>query len=291
MTAPKPSAKITTISPKKAAELLARNTRNRRLVEFRVNKLVADMLAGSFVFNGDAIRIAVDGTILDGQHRLHASVASGVTFQTILVEGLPPEVQRTIDTGATRSMADVLHLERGTTNSTTVAALTSFSWLFQMNGGLFNGQYLAEKRAPSRSELLAWYDEHEETITHAVIAAQRVQSSPARLTTTAVAATFFGAALLDPEILEQFADEIATGSSDLSSPTRQLREYGIRRTQTPNKPTAQSVHMVTVRAWNKWVAGETVARLVPKYRPNDTTRLEVKDSGNVAIFPIPKEEP
>jgi hypothetical protein len=97
------------ITPEFAKELLAKNSGNRQFNEVHVRALARDMRLGKWKLNGDTI--CVNGEMLiDGQHRLMAVVSSGVTIETLLVEGLPSGVFNTKDIGKRRSAADTLHV-------------------------------------------------------------------------------------------------------------------------------------------------------------------------------------
>ena len=98
------------ITPEMAEAFLEGNTHNRLVKTVNFKKLVDDMAAGRWDFNGESIKFAEDGTLLDGQHRLLACVESGKPFIAIIVTGLPAVAQETIDTGSSRSLADVLRL-------------------------------------------------------------------------------------------------------------------------------------------------------------------------------------
>src|SRR5687768_7089981 len=95
------------IDPDTAELLLSKNLGNRPINIQRVAKLAEEMAAGRWVFNGDAIRFNGNG-LVDGQHRLKAVIKSGVSIDTLLVEGLDHNVFPTIDTGKPRSAADTL---------------------------------------------------------------------------------------------------------------------------------------------------------------------------------------
>lgn len=101
----------TLITPEIALDLLTRNTNNRKLNPTRVAVLAALMIAGKFIFNGETIKIDRNGRMLDGQHRLHAIIKSGIPQYMIIVEDLDPECWITIDTGRSRSLADVFQHE------------------------------------------------------------------------------------------------------------------------------------------------------------------------------------
>lgn len=113
---------VVMVSPEIAAEWLTHNTHNRNLKPNAIKRFVADMLAGEWQWTGEPIRFAVDGTLIDGQNRLHAIVESGVTLPMLVIRGLPMDAQRDIDTGTPRKLQDVLKLN-GEPNASSLAAL------------------------------------------------------------------------------------------------------------------------------------------------------------------------
>ena len=141
---------VMTVTPEIAQEWASLNTRNRPVRYAKVAQFARDMKAGKWVLNGETIKIAADGTFLDGQHRLFACIQAGVPFETVVIRGLPVEAQDTIDTGAARKMADQLAL-RGETNTALLAAITrwAFKWLHgvRAQGG--------SDREPTHAEMLA----------------------------------------------------------------------------------------------------------------------------------------
>lgn len=100
------------ITPEKAVKWLENNSVNRHLIPSRVNAYARDMEQGRWLLNGQSIIFNGDGGLLDGQHRLHAVVESGVTIKSIVVRGAPPEAFASLDQGKARSAADVLSIER-----------------------------------------------------------------------------------------------------------------------------------------------------------------------------------
>jgi hypothetical protein len=77
----------------------------------RVAQMAEAMQRGEWLLNGQTIKLADDGTLLDGQHRLQAVVESGVTIETMVMRDLPMAVQDTVDTGSKRRLADILAIE------------------------------------------------------------------------------------------------------------------------------------------------------------------------------------
>jgi hypothetical protein len=127
------SVTIEEITPEIAKEWLYEHNNHNRSLRRRVVERYADaMRRGEWMTNGDAIRVAKDGTILDGQHRLAAIVASGMTITAVVVRGLDYVTQETIDVGTKRSLADMLKL-RGEGNYYQLAA--ALAWLHRYHQG------------------------------------------------------------------------------------------------------------------------------------------------------------
>lgn len=120
---------IQVVDPERAAELLKSNHQNRNMTSRTVTTLARAMRNGEWTLNGEAIKLAEDGTVLDGQHRLAACVESGVPFETLVVEGLPNEAQNTMDSGRKRTTADMFRIN-GEGNANVLAATTrrAFQW-------------------------------------------------------------------------------------------------------------------------------------------------------------------
>lgn len=111
------------ITPDQARDWLAFNTHNRNIRPRVVLAYAADMADGNWQWNGDSIKFAADGTLLDGQHRLAAITESGCTVPMLVVRGLKNAAQETVDGGAKRKFADVLKL-RGESDAITLASIS-----------------------------------------------------------------------------------------------------------------------------------------------------------------------
>lgn len=101
---------VVLVTPEMAQEYLATRDPDyeRQLRQGRVEGMARDMKDGKFKFIGDPIRFAIVGHNLeDGQHRLSAVVESGVP-QYFPVVNIPADARHVIDTGAKRTIADML---------------------------------------------------------------------------------------------------------------------------------------------------------------------------------------
>lgn len=123
-TVPAPIVIPERITPEMASDLLDANRHNRNMRASRVAHLAELMRRGEWVLNGETIKIAEDGTLLDGQHRLQAVVEAGVEIETMVMRDLPMAVQDTVDTGRKRRLADVLTIERRSDPQALAAALS-----------------------------------------------------------------------------------------------------------------------------------------------------------------------
>lgn len=97
------------ITPEMAKAFLLRQIKSQRsLSKEHVRRLAKAMTDGRFLETGAPIRVTVEGELLDGQHRLAACVASGVTLHNIVVEVVDAKVMCVVDTDQRgRNVSDV----------------------------------------------------------------------------------------------------------------------------------------------------------------------------------------
>ncbi len=102
---------IISLTPEMAVDLLEHNQNNRPLSDKHVQRIARQIIGGHWRFNGDTIKIAKTGDVLDGQHRLWAVIEAKKAVDTILVTGIERDAFATIDTvRKTRSAGDTLAL-------------------------------------------------------------------------------------------------------------------------------------------------------------------------------------
>jgi hypothetical protein len=161
----KPAASVVMIDPETAKQWLSRNDANRHIRAAQVAKYASDMVAGRWHLTGSPIQFAVDGRLLDGQHRLLAIVKSGVTLPMFVVCGLPSSAQSYMDTGAKRTVADQLSIA-GYKNSSVLAAGARLALAWRM------GRLGQPREAVSDPETRAFIQAHPSLIEAAAFAAQ-----------------------------------------------------------------------------------------------------------------------
>jgi hypothetical protein len=155
-----PSVQITQITPELARSWLKGNTHNRPLRQRVVDDLHDRFMRGEWQLSTDAIAIATDGTIINGQHRLtmiaqlsNDDLGVVVTVMT----GAKLELQRIIDSQARRNFGQSLAIDGEKLASITAAAT---NWLFWYDTGLLFKYRWRKSVGPSQDQLyevLKWH--------------------------------------------------------------------------------------------------------------------------------------
>lgn len=118
------------VGPERARQWLENNFRNRPLKDDVVAAYARDMLNGVWVSTHQGVAFNDRDELIDGQHRLHAVMRSGVTVRMMATFGLPSAIEGremttmdAVDRGRTRSVADQLTIQHGFKNASITAAI------------------------------------------------------------------------------------------------------------------------------------------------------------------------
>lgn len=273
-----PAYELVEITPAVAEEMLGRNRHNRGLRPRIVTAYSLDMAQGRWMENGESIKIALDGTLLDGQHRLSAVIDSGTTQPMLVISDLPLSAQDTVDTGARRGFADVLKL-RKESNWTDVASITRRVNLWQRGArrGSANSQ-------PSVPQMLATLDAHPEIRYSAEVALRVARRLPIQKSVVGLCHWLFGQ--LDvtdsPKDCEHFFDLLAEGDGlSRTHPVFVLRRTVIDASLSKSgrgggiSETLLTVYMI--KTWNAYREGREMSIL--RWRAG---------GANPEVFPEPK---
>lgn len=177
-TATKPPAKsskleIITLTPELATQLLELNHLNRPLSDIHVARIARQIKDGKWEFNGDTIKIADTGDILDGQHRLWAIMEAKKPVETIIVYNIKRSAFATIDTlRRNRSGADVLALNGAHRYRVQMAA--ALAWLLRWQRGILEDWKAPHNRIENSDIEKAF--SHHPAIVNAVERAMRLRS-------------------------------------------------------------------------------------------------------------------
>lgn len=274
---------LETITPEVAKDYLFMNRVNRRLQINTVNFYSRQMREGLWRLNGDAIRFAETGLLLDGQHRLMAVLDSEIPLTTWVARGLPTEAQLTMDQQRKRTAGDLLSMI-GMARGNQVAAIARFIKRWDEGERSMRG-FSGGQRPMSNAEVVALVQTSEIYLEAAIVASSRGLNGQAP--PRALGALWVLMSRVDSQFADAFFLYLASGA-DLSegNPILTLRRFWMNLTN-PNvrrggANTALFV-MAGVRAWNAWVEGRGLATI--SYKNSEIPELlapgNVRRSGPV----------
>jgi hypothetical protein len=100
------SARVVDVTPEIARRWLEKNhAENRSLSDSKIEAYASDMRGGFWRLTHQGICFDGDGTLTDGQHRLHAVIRSGATVKMLVFGNEGAAFSDPIDTGRARSVA------------------------------------------------------------------------------------------------------------------------------------------------------------------------------------------
>jgi hypothetical protein len=247
------------VTPKLAEAYLEANDGNRTLSAGRVRAYADAMTRGEWKQNGDVIRIAKTGRLLDGQHRLAAICKSGTSQRFIVVRGLPDDVFDTIDTGAARVAADILSI-KGFKNSTAVAGAIRLFLTWKSTGNPVHG---SPEKKPSNANILDFASSNPNVQRAGEIAVTSAFNK--KLISASVIAFIYLAALdsgIGADRVEAFLSEIADPSlSGGRGATFLLRDRLMQDMGSKTRLRKYDKIALVMKAFRLWLAGIDVKNL------------------------------
>jgi hypothetical protein len=245
-----------TISPEMAAAYLAANTHNRPLVENRVNTFSDDIAEGNWVLNGESIKFSATDQLLDGQHRLAAIVKAGKPIDSIVIRGLDEVAQDTVDTGARRTLGNVLAL-KGESYVNTLAAAIRLSYYLT----LYGEPKTSPTRYPSNSELLRYFAANADLRDAAPLASQAAHSA-LRIPSGIACTLYCHMTRIDAERAATFWDQLLLNDAPKNSAIWALRETLTRDLSRPHRMSTNHRAALIIKAWNSWLDGRKMDYIV-----------------------------
>lgn len=244
------------ISPALAQRMLDLNTKNRTLSPRQAAKNARAMQRGEWEENGETIKFSTDGQLIDGQHRLTAIIATGMTITLDVCFGLKPRAQRTLDTGRKRTVADQLSIENVPYSHHTSAAV---KWLYT----LVTGEPNIAIDAP---EVESFLDQHPNLIDSVklVCSNKKFRGSASLMSAIHYIGTEYqNAGALADKFVQVLRDGIPDTRYDNPKldPAYKLREKysGMRKLQPSRNAQLDDI----IYAWNAFRVGRSVSQFRP----------------------------
>ena len=263
-------AEFIEVTPAIAQRWLGLNTSNRKIKPANVTAFKRDMEEGRWRSNGEAIKLAGSfykpTKLLDGQNRLHALMKSGQTVRMLVVFGIDPRAQSTMDSGAKRTVADNLSIQ-GVFHTRIVAAAAALAMRARI-GRLGAGSSLFITNA----EMQEFISENPALYRSATVASQYAKRSDAP--PSVVAYTHFEMSKIDLDDATAFwrdaAEKVGLTANDPAHSIAQ--RFAQARRGKERVPAAVAIAAV-YRAWNYRRAG----------RPLDHVKFRGNVDGSVTI--------
>lgn len=260
------------VDPDTARLWLGRNTRNRALKKEKIASYARDMSTGAWRFTGEPIKFGNDGSLLDGQNRLHAVIRAEQTILFLVIRGLDPDAQEVMDTGAPRRPYDSLVM-RGEKSAAGLAAAAKI--ILDSPDDLMG----SGRRNHTNSEVQALIDS-DGSIRRVVVDILPGLKIGRLLSGTVAFYAYWRLDKIDPDAAHAFfVSLINLANLPEGSPIGALRNKldSLNRSQRGRSAYAYRKDAVACifTAWNAWRKGQTRKLIAPGYEPGG--RLIIPD--------------
>jgi hypothetical protein len=267
----------TILTPADAITLLEKNGINRKLSRARVRVLSAAIERGEWQPDGNPIKLAEDGSVLDGQHRLTAVAEGKMSVPVIIIRGLPAESRLVVDSGKSRSFSDYLEMQ-GFPNSLNMASVVRSFWTYQNGLYDWHGDWFA-RPAPTTNQLWSLFKERqadfEEATSRAGSVIRKVRAARAPL---GAGWLIFGDVQCErcgpgADDIEEFYDELAMSVVSANDNVTRYIKLMNRKDRTEaavgRSAYSQTVQMaLLIKTWNAFREGKPIVALRWRRRPS-----------------------
>ena len=272
-------AKVQTITPEIARQMLIHNGANRKLRQPRVEKYANDMRNGNWHLTGQAITFAKDGKLLDGQHRLSAVILADTPVDFLVVTDA--DSVATYDCGLSRSIADQLYLS-GCNYVSAIMSTNGIAVIRAIYSITHFGACQSEKlRTVTTDDINTFIIDNMDDIEWICnLVANGRGLNQKGLNKTAVFATLYGIYLLDERVtrvrVERIIDVYRKGvmANDYEAPIIGLRNKMLSTKYSNSTADAREVSYRVMYAVSQYMRGSTVSmNRVPIEPPYDFSTL------------------
>lgn len=255
------------VTPEIAKEILKRNINNRPLNSSHVRFLSSQMKRGLWLFDGTPIKLTVQGSLLDGQHRLTAIVESGKSFDFLFVTGVSSDSFKVMDTGRNRKASDVLGIS-GFDHSQDLQTACRDIMLYKRTGILAP----AVRISLTNAEILQFAEENKQRLLESINFAFKFKKPI--IAKAKLASFHFLFSEKNVVEAEFFISKMCTGLDvAANSPIYVLREKLIADAISKQKMTLRRKYAFIIKCWNMHRKGETT-----------TTRLNIPSEDRISII-------
>lgn len=252
--------RLETITPERAAELLAMNYEDQRPINYgSVRRLTEAMRQGEWVAEiAGPVVVSDTGKLIDGQHRLTAVIHAGEPVDMYVAEGVKESDFTKIDSGVSRTVGNTLPF--GTRNRTIVASLMKYVTNYKRNG--LNDDTMRDR--PLSYEPRREYDIAPAYYDRIAADAKAVYDCYKVGSAAAIAFAIFLANEVDPDKADEFVTALK-GEGPNGWMYRVLNKWYVGQTSaTLHTVRKEAAIRVLARLWRCLIDGEELSRLQVK---------------------------
>jgi hypothetical protein len=255
-------SRVQTVTPARAAELLAANTTNRPLSRATVRTFADAMRRGEWLVTHQGIAFDVNGTLVDGQHRLAAVIEADRPVELTVFTEVADGTFDVLDIGKRRTAADVLAIE-GEKNSTMLAAMVRTVWLYHNRP---DANWSGGTAAVSNHQIVQTLDQHPK-LRDFVGLGEQIAAATGMIKSAAGAASYLVEQATKRTDLTPWYEGIIDGAGLQKGDPRLLFRrvmFNMTRKQTgqPMRRRDTREHVALfMKAFNAWHTGEPLPQL------------------------------
>lgn len=256
---PNVSLSIETITPDVASKMLKANVANRGK---KKESIASQIRNGEWVLNGESIIFADDGTLLDGQNRLYACIASGKPIVSVIVRGVKRLSQTSIDTGIKRNLGDYLKM-LGYKNHTVVASMGQGLYRADRRG--IESAFVQEnaEARPSIQKTLMYIEEnYADRIEPLISPARKVSYNYRRGVQKGTLGVLFDAFRKSgDENMTEFVRQMCLDEPDYKGITLLKNRLTKNANSNTGMLSQQYIAALIIKAWNSFITGADIQQL------------------------------
>ena len=245
------------ITPERAKELLLSSQGNRKIKSHAVESYARDIRQGNWAVINNGIAIDKNGNLMDGHHRCHAIISTGIPVSMLVVYGVDRNDMAKIDRGRARLVGDILAIEFPKLSNPRLVACMA-KWLIAYYKDDRKYFHQGDLRTASPSEIESFVFENEQELEEA----SKYIGGPYK--ESALTTARFILNRVDPLATSEFFS-LLVGGSVQNSPTRTLEKALIsfsEKAGTRSEKSMIDAIAIIFKAWNFWRKGKECQRIV-----------------------------
>lgn len=246
---------LVVVTPEMAKQWLQKNSFNRPLKPKLVDNYVRQIESGNWHRTHQGIAFDEEGTVLDGQHRLHAIVKTGQPQPMLIFLNENQSNHESIDGGKQRTLLDVVRLELldDTIKGRHICVLKE----------MWAGRYCKNQNHLSATEIINMYRRHHLVVRFAV---DMLDNSIAD-NTTLLAVIARACHTVPKDKLLEFCNIIRTGSGDHPSAKLVLEfRHWLLRLRDRQEATRREIYKRAETVLNAFIHNETSCEMAREHK-------------------------